>query len=34
MLNRSDNELMCRVGPKTPMGNVLQAILAPHSLAV
>ena len=24
MLNQADNELICRVGPGTPMGNVMR----------
>ena len=29
MLNAQDNELMCHVGPGTPMGEVLRRFWAP-----
>ena len=33
MLNAQDNELMCRVGPGTPMGEVLRRFWAPVLLS-
>ena len=32
MLTREDNEILCRVGPGTPMGNVLRRYWHPFLL--
>jgi len=29
MLNKEDNELVCRVGPGTPMGNLMREYWIP-----
>ncbi|SVD77591.1 uncharacterized protein METZ01_LOCUS430445, partial [marine metagenome] len=33
MLSREDNELLCRVGPGTPMGNLLRRFWTPAMLS-
>ena len=32
MLTRDDNELLCRVGPGTPMGNLMRQYWLPAGL--
>ena len=32
MLSREDNELLCRVGPGTPMGNLMRQYWVPAAL--
>ena len=33
MLSREDNELLCRVGPGTPMGNLMRQYWVPAALS-
>ena len=33
MLSREDNELLCRVGPGTPMGNLMRQYWMPAALS-
>jgi phthalate 4,5-dioxygenase len=33
MLSRDDNELLCRVGPGTPMGNLMRQYWIPAALS-
>ena len=33
MLSREDNELLCRVGPGTPMGNLMRQYWVPALLS-
>src|SRR5437667_12891514 len=33
MLSRDDNELLCRIGPGTPMGNLMRQYWVPAALS-